>query len=179
MYSAISFFVIAGIVLTIYGGTVSADSPTLATNVLLKAGAICFAASYLSFVVLFFLPTRQSNSLPPCENELLVCFVFCMPLMMVQLLYAILGAFVESLRAMFSVLTGDVTVFMCMAVLEIIFTIAHITFDRIRLERRPPGVRKGVAARSADRRSGGGRIPLSTLRDRARALAFNENITME
>ncbi|KAF4627012.1 hypothetical protein G7Y89_g11146 [Cudoniella acicularis] len=52
IFTFISILAIAGIALAIYGGTESADSPTLSSNALLKASVLLFVACYLSF----FLP---------------------------------------------------------------------------------------------------------------------------
>lgn len=58
--------------------------------------------------------------------------------------YGILGTFVGSLRSQFGVLTGDVTTFLCMAVLEEIFVVAFFVFTGMRLERLPPALRNGA-----------------------------------
>jgi hypothetical protein len=132
---------IAGIVLAIYGGTESADSPTLATNDLLKVSVILFVACYITFMCLFLIFLRQWQAIPQGEQKLLLCFACCVPFMVVRFLYGILGTFVESLRPQFSVLTGDVTTFSCMAVLEEIFVAAFFVFTGMRLERLPPVLR--------------------------------------
>ena len=147
IFSIISLTAIAGIVLAIYGGTESADSPTLATNDLLKASVILFVACYLAFTCLFLLFLRQWQAIPPGERNLLLCFACCVPFMVVRFLYGILGTFVGSLRSNFSVLTGDVTIFLCMAVLEEIFVVAFFVFTGMRLERLPPALRNGAKSR--------------------------------
>ena len=149
IFSIISLAGIAGIVLAICGGTESADSPTLATNDLLKASVILFVACYLAFVCLFLIFLRQWQAIPPGEHKLLLCFAYCAPFMVVRFLYGILGTFVESLRFQFSVLTGDVTTFLGMAVLEEIFVVAFFVFTGMRLERLPPALRKGVKPRGS------------------------------
>ncbi|CZR65964.1 uncharacterized protein PAC_15864 [Phialocephala subalpina] len=149
IFSGISLAAIAGIVLAIYGGTESADSPTLATNDLLKASVILFAACYLAFMCLFLIFLRQWPAIPPGEQKLLLCFACCVPFMVVRFLYGILGTFVESLRPQFSVLTGGVTKFLCMAVLEEIFVVAFFVFTGMRLERLPPALRNGAKPRDS------------------------------
>ena len=64
--------------------------------------------------------------------------------MLVRFLYGIFGTYVESLRSQFSVLTGDVTTFLCMAVLEEIVVVALFVFTGLRLERLPPALREGA-----------------------------------
>jgi len=113
MFIVISLATIADI---IYRGTESVDSPTPATNDLLKASII------------------------------LACYV---PFMVVRFLYGILVTFVESLRAKFSVLTGDITAFLCMAVLEEIFVVAFLMFTGMRLDRLPSALRNAGKPRDS------------------------------
>ena len=61
--------------------------------------------------------------------------------MVVRFLFGILGTFDESLRSQFSVLAGNVTIFLCMAVLEEIFVVVFFVFTGMRLERLPPALR--------------------------------------
>lgn len=138
---------IAGIVLAIYGGTDSADSPTLATNDLLKASVICFVACYFAFVCLFVVFLGQWKAIPEGEQKLLLCFAVCVPFMVVRFLYSILGTYVESLRPQFSVLTGNVTIFLFMAVFEEIFVAAFFVYTGMRLDRLPPELRTGAKPR--------------------------------
>lgn len=149
VFSAISLVAIAGIVLAIYGGTESADSPTLDTNVLLKVSVILFVACYVAFVFLFLIFLRHLRDLPSGEQKLLLCFACCAPFMVVRYLYSILGTFVESLRGEFSVLTGSVTIFLCMAVIEEIIVVALFVLAGLSLERLPPALRTGVKSRDS------------------------------
>jgi len=144
MFSVISLAAIAGIVLAIYGGTDSANSPTLATNDLLKASVLVFAGCYVAFICLFLVFLRQWHTIPQEEHKLLLCFACCVPFLVVRFLYGILGTFVESLRPQFSVLTGNVTTFLFMAVLEEIFVVAFFIFTGMRLDRLPPALRNGA-----------------------------------
>ncbi len=144
IFSLISLVAIAGIVLAIYGGTDSANSPTLATNDLLKVSVLLFAACYLSFIGLFLIFMRRWHDVPQSEQKLLFCFAVCVPFMVVRFLYSILGTWVQSLRPHFSVLTGDVTTFLCMAVVEEIFVVAFFVFTGMRLDRLPPALRDGA-----------------------------------
>lgn len=155
VFTAISLLAIAGIVVAIYGGIDSAESTTLATNDLLKASVLMFAACYAAFISLFLVLLQRWSAIPPGENILLICFACCAPFMVVRFLYSILGTFVGSLRPQFSVLTGDVTTFLCMAVLEEIFVVAFIVFAGMKLERLPPGLRGNGAQTRKARKSGG------------------------
>ncbi|PMD30118.1 hypothetical protein L207DRAFT_641962 [Hyaloscypha variabilis F] len=144
LFSLISLVAIAGIVLAIYGGTNSANSPTLATNDLLKVSVLLFAACYLSFMGLFLIFMQRWHDIPQGEQKLLLCFAVCVPFMVVRFLYSILGTWVQNLRPQFSVLTGDVTTFLFMAVIEEIFVVAVFVFTGMRLDRLPPDLRNGA-----------------------------------
>jgi hypothetical protein len=104
-------------------------------------------ADYLCFVVLFLVFLRHWQVIPRSEQKILVCFAVCAPLMVVRYLFGILGTFVESLRPQFSVLMGDVTTFLCMAVLEEIFVVAFFIFMGMRLERLPAELKTGAKPR--------------------------------
>jgi hypothetical protein len=141
---------IPSIILAIYGGTESTDSPTLATKDLLKVSVILFMACYSAFMCLFLIFLRQLQAMPLSEQKLLLCFACCVPfLMVVRFLYGILEMFVGSLRSQFSVLTGDVTTFFCIAVLEEIFVVVFFVFTGMRLERLPPALRNGAKPRDS------------------------------
>lgn len=149
IFSLISLAAIAGIVLASWGGAQSADSPNLSTNDLLKASVILFLGSYLAFICLFLIFLRQWQATPPGEQKLLICFACCVPFMVVRFLFSILGTFVESLRSEFSVLTGNVTAFLFMAVTEEIFVVAFFVFTGMSLERLPPALRTGARPRDS------------------------------
>ena len=137
IFSLISLIAIAGLVLGIYGGIESSESADLGTNDLLKAGVICFAASYLAFVCLFLYFLPQWRLIPITERPLLLCFAVCAPFMVIRLLYSILPTFVPSLRSQFNALIGDVTTYLFMAVLEEIIIVACYIFIGMRLESLP------------------------------------------
>ncbi|KJZ72365.1 hypothetical protein HIM_08291 [Hirsutella minnesotensis 3608] len=140
--TTISLTSIAGIGVAIYGGSKSAESPTLETNDLLKASVLLFLACYLAFACLELIFLRKWRAIPRNEHQLLILFACCAPLMVIRFLYAIIGTFVPSRRRRFGVLTGDVTIFLCMAVLEEIFTVAAYVFVGMRLDKLPPELRK-------------------------------------
>jgi hypothetical protein len=141
IFSIISLASIVGIALAIYGGIQSANSATLETNSLLKVSVIIFVACYLAFIGLFLMFLRQWKAIPQAEQKVLLCFACCVPFMVVRFLYGILGTFDESLRSQFSVLAGNVTTFLCMAVLEEVFVVAFFVFTGMRLARLPPALR--------------------------------------
>lgn len=149
IFSVISLVAIAGIVLAIYGGIESANSPSLATNDLLKIGVGLFAACYAAFMFLFLLFLRKRQDIPQGEQRLLLCFVVCAPFMVVRYLYSLLGDFVASLRPELSVLTGNVTIFLFMAVLEEIFVVAAFVYTGMGLELLPPVLRNGAKSHNS------------------------------
>jgi len=142
IFTVISLVGFAGIAVAIYGGTESANSPTLESNALLKASVLLFLACYLAFVVLFLIFLRHWQDIPEGERSLIVAFACCAPFMVVRFLFGIIGTFVDSLRPQFSVLTGDVTTFLCMAVLEEIIVVGIIVYTGMRLDKLPAELRK-------------------------------------
>ena len=57
----------------------------------------------------------------------------------------------KALRGEFGVLTGNVTIFLCMAVIEEIVVVAFFVFTGMRLERLPPALRNGAKPGSVER----------------------------
>ncbi|RDW59261.1 hypothetical protein BP5796_12185 [Coleophoma crateriformis] len=137
IFTLISLTAIAGLVLGIYGGIDSSESANLGTNDLLKAAVICFAAAYVAFACLFLVFLLQWRLIPITERPLLLCFAYCAPFMVIRLLYSILPAYVPSLRSQFNALIGNVTTYLCMAVLEEIVIVACYIFVGMRLELLP------------------------------------------
>lgn len=141
VFAAISLVTIAGLALGIYGGTQSASDPDLATNTLLKVSILLFVGAYVAFVCLFLVFLRYWNDFPKGERKLLVCFAACAPFMAVRFLYNILGDLVSSLTLEFNVLVGNVTIFLCMSVLEEIVIVGIIVVTGLRLQLLPPELR--------------------------------------
>jgi hypothetical protein len=137
IFSVISLVAIAGLVLGIYGGIDSSISADLGTNDLLKAAVICFAAAYLAFACLFLFFLLRWRQIPTMERQLLRCFAYCAPFMVIRLLYSILPTFVPSLRSQFNSLIGNVTIYLFMAVVEEILIVACYIFIGMRLETLP------------------------------------------
>lgn len=144
IFTLISLVMIAGIVLAIYGGSESADSATLATNAFLKASVILFVAGYIAFAGIFMMCLREWKVLPKGEQRLLLCFAASAPFMVVRCLFSILGDYVRSLRGEFGVLTGNVTAFLCMSVLEEIIVVAFFVLAGMSLDRLPPEMKTGA-----------------------------------
>jgi hypothetical protein len=67
--------------------------------------------------------------------------------MVVRFLYGILGVYVERLRSQFSILTGDVTTFLCMDVIEEIFVVAFFVFTGMGLVPFSPELKNGTGPR--------------------------------
>ncbi|KAJ5925973.1 hypothetical protein N7454_007483 [Penicillium verhagenii] len=147
VFTAISVIAIVAIALAIYGGTESAESATLGSNTMLKVSVILFVVCYAMFWGLFFYFIGHRKALPAPEQKMFLCLPLCAPFMIARLLYSILGDYVPSLRSQFSVLDGNVTAFLCMAVLEEIIVVAVYVFFGMGLEKLSPEM-KGTKRRN-------------------------------
>ncbi|KAJ5649047.1 uncharacterized protein N7484_002770 [Penicillium longicatenatum] len=141
VFTAISVVSIAAIAIAVYGGTESAESASLGTNAMLKVSVILFTACYIAFWGLFIYFIGDRKLLPEAEQKMFLCLPICAPFMIH------LGDYVPSLRAHFSVLTGDVTTFLCMDVLEEIVVVAVYVFFGMGLEQLSPEM-KGTKRRN-------------------------------
>ncbi|KAJ5113097.1 hypothetical protein N7456_001631 [Penicillium angulare] len=140
VFSVASIVVIIGLALGIYGGWSSADGD-MSTNSELKASVIIFPAVYVLFIGMFALFAPRWNELPKPESGLLACFAVSIPFMLARYLYSIIGDFSQHLRPEFNQLTGNVTILLCMAVLEEIFVVAFFVISGLRLAKLPESMR--------------------------------------
>ncbi|KAJ5991914.1 hypothetical protein N7451_007638 [Penicillium sp. IBT 35674x] len=147
VFTAIFVVSIVAIAIAVYGGTESAESASLGTNVMLKVSVILFTACYVAFWGLFFYFTGHRRALPEAGQKMFLCLPVCAPFMIVRLLYSILGDYVPSLRANFSVLIGDVITFPCMDVLEEIVVVAVYDIFGMGLKQPSPEM-KGIKRRN-------------------------------
>ncbi|KAJ5764965.1 hypothetical protein N7520_004524 [Penicillium odoratum] len=147
VFTAISVISIVAIAIAVYGGTESAESATLGTNAMLKVSVILFVVCYAAFWALFFFFIGDRKALPEAEQKMFLCMPIAAPFMIARLLYSILGDYVPSLRGQFSVLTGNVTIFLCMDVLEEIVVVAVYVYFGMGLKQLSPEI-KGTTRRN-------------------------------
>lgn len=94
-----------------------------------------FLAIYVFAVCLWGYLLRQWKYIAAEENKLMVCFAACAPFISVRLVYGLLADF--SGMKEFNPFEGDVTVFLCMAVLMEIIAVAFCVFTGLRLRLLP------------------------------------------
>lgn len=138
IFSLISLASLTGLSLGIYGGTKAAESSNhITSNSIVQAAVCIFLAIYVFAIYLWGYLLRQWKYIPAEENKLMVCFAACAPFISVRLVYGLLADF--SGMKQFNPFEGDVTIFLCMAVLMEIIAVAFCVFTGLRLRVLPKG----------------------------------------
>lgn len=108
-----------GLLLAIIGGTrlSSSDASTQSSGEKFeKAGGLLFVAVFIALTGLCVLTFSSFSQLAWGEKRILLAIVASLPLLAVRLLYTILADFENN--STFSILDGNATVQLCMAVIE-------------------------------------------------------------
>ncbi|KAI3401832.1 hypothetical protein diail_8210 [Diaporthe ilicicola] len=138
IFSLISLASLTGLSLGIYGGTKAAESSDhITSNSIVQAAVCIFLGIYVFAICLWGYLLRQWKYIPAEENKLMVCFAACAPFISVRLVYGMLADF--SGMKEFNPFEGDVTIFLCMAVLMEIIPVAFCVFTGLRLRVLPKG----------------------------------------
>lgn len=161
IFSLISLASLTGLSLGIYGGTKAAESSNhITSNSIVQAAVCIFLGIYVFAICLWGYLLRQWKYIPAEENKLMVCFAACAPFISVRLVYGLLADF--SGMKEFNPFEGDVTIFLCMAVLMEIIAVAFCVFTGLRLRVMPKGGGGGATA--------AGRVSSEASSDSERAL---------
>jgi hypothetical protein len=135
---------LAGLILAIYGGAAHQDTATqytFGTNPVTKAAVIVFAVVLLASVVMFGMMLTRKSEIPRGEKRLLVVIAIAEPLVLIRLTYAMLFIFGAGMR--WNTAFGDVTAYLCMAVLEEIVVITVALGVGLTLKKIPKAVVSG------------------------------------
>ncbi|KAH8815946.1 hypothetical protein F5884DRAFT_664349 [Xylogone sp. PMI_703] len=140
----ISILTITGVALGISGAVDAASSSHsnyFHPNTQTKAAILIFTGAFAIVVLVFLYFCTQMSSLDQGEKQLLYVVGFCIPFLAVRLVYPIIGDFANS--AQFNALTGNVTIYLFMDVLEEIIvtmicvtTLLRLTFYRKNVDER-------------------------------------------
>lgn len=130
--------IILGLILSIVGGTrlSSSDSSKQSEGEKFeKAGGILYLIGYVGLFGIAVLTMARIRNLPSGEKRILLAVLAALPLLAVRLLYSLLADFANN--STFSILGGNATVQLCMAIIEemiatIIFLAAGITAPSIK-----------------------------------------------
>ncbi|KAL6713245.1 hypothetical protein ACLMJK_009366 [Lecanora helva] len=117
--------IILGLIVAIIGGNKISSTNTDTQNdgqTYEKAGGILLLVSYLVFLGLAILTMAELNNLPPGEKRILFAVLASLPLIAVRLLYSLLADFKND--DTFNILAGNVTVQLCMAIIEEMICVA-------------------------------------------------------
>jgi hypothetical protein len=107
---------IVGIVLGIVGGTSSINGNTYSPDSKLQAASIIFTVVFGLTVILLLIQSTMISRVERGEKRLLLCVAICLPIYLVRLVYSLASSLGHIKK--FNLVTGNVTIFLCMAVIE-------------------------------------------------------------
>lgn len=126
--------VIAGLALGISGAvSASSSNSPFQPNAQTKAAILIFVAAFLFVAACLMYLSSQISNLPRSEKELLYVVAFCVPFLAARLTYTLVSDFGNN--SGFNALTGNVTIYLFMDVLEEIIVALVCVMALLRLLR--------------------------------------------
>ncbi|GKZ55025.1 hypothetical protein AnigIFM49718_011149 [Aspergillus niger] len=108
--------VVAGMVLCIVGSSMSSSLQGITNSIEAKVGDVLYVIAWACLCVLLLVVGSKYASIEDGEHRLLLAVGVSVPLLLVRLIYSLLSVFTHN--PTFNMFTGNVTVFLVMAVLE-------------------------------------------------------------
>lgn len=133
---------LAGFILCIIGGVNAASSDNIAkVQNSTKVGISLYLASFAAICLIALYVGTKSKQVEKGETRLVLAVIFSLPFLLVRLIYSSLATFAHNPR--FNIMTGSVTIFLVMAVLEefviiLTFLTAGLSLEVIPKDERPP-----------------------------------------
>lgn len=120
MFHLIHLIIIVGLVLGIVGGIDAADnyitSGVYTPTDLNKAGTALFIVAYVAILILILIISFHVSHAEKGEKRLFIAVIISLPFILVRLIYSIISTFTHNHS--FNLLTGSVTVVLCLALIE-------------------------------------------------------------
>ncbi|EFR00112.1 hypothetical protein MGYG_03118 [Nannizzia gypsea CBS 118893] len=117
VFRVIGVLVLVGLILAIVGITNRNDGDMPYTPSVESKAAICITLGvWVITIGAVFIINANKQYLPDGEKKLLLAIAISLPFILVRLLYSFISAFSRSPK--FSIVSGDVTIYLLMAVLE-------------------------------------------------------------
>lgn len=138
MIRLIQVVVTVGLILGIVGGVQSGNDftsgGTYVPQTLSKVSVVLYLAGWVAIVGLSVIGYSNISSAIPGDNRILIAVAVAIPLILVRIIYAAVTMFGH--LASFNLITGNVTILLCMAILEefavvIVYEIMGFTLDRL------------------------------------------------
>ncbi|EHA20643.1 hypothetical protein ASPNIDRAFT_190297, partial [Aspergillus niger ATCC 1015] len=115
-FRLIGLLTLAGMVLCIVGSSMSSSLQGITNSIEAKVGDVLYVIAWACLCVLLLVVGSKYASIEDGEHRLLLAVGISVPLLFVRLIYSLLSVFTHN--PTFNMLTGNVTVFLVMAVLE-------------------------------------------------------------
>ena len=120
MFHLIHLIIIIGLILGIVGGINAANdfisSGRYTPGALSKAGTALFIVAYVAIVIFVLFMSFHVSHAEKGEKRIFIAVVISLPLLLVRIIYSSLSTF--SHDSSFNLLTGSVTVILCVALIE-------------------------------------------------------------
>ncbi|RDH39642.1 hypothetical protein BDQ94DRAFT_7323 [Aspergillus welwitschiae] len=115
-FRLIGLLTLAGMVLCIVGSSMSSSLQGITNSIEAKVGDVLYVIAWACLCVLLLVVGSKYASIEDGEHRLLLAVGVSVPLLLVRLIYSLLSVFTHN--PTFNMFTGNVTVFLVMAVLE-------------------------------------------------------------
>ncbi|KAL3262073.1 hypothetical protein ABHI18_003106 [Aspergillus niger] len=115
-FRLIGLLTLAGMVLCIVGSSMSSSLQGITNSTEAKVGDVLYVIAWACLCVLLLVVGSKYASIEDGEHRLLLAVGISVPLLLVRLIYSLLSVFTHN--PTFNMFTGNVTVFLVMAVLE-------------------------------------------------------------
>ncbi|RAH51463.1 uncharacterized protein BO95DRAFT_469745 [Aspergillus brunneoviolaceus CBS 621.78] len=116
LFKVTGLITIVGMILGIVGQTKSTSPTAGLYNSKTKAGLVLYLIAWVGLCILLLLTSLRYQWIEEGEHRLLLAVGISIPLLFVRILYSLLSAFAQ--KPEFSSLSGNVTIQLCMSVLE-------------------------------------------------------------
>lgn len=139
LFRVIGLLVLVGLILSIVGTTSQDNGVMYKPNGKSKASICITLGVWVCTVGLVFIINSNKHNLPAGEKRLLLAVAISLPFVLIRLIYSLISAFSHSPR--FSIVSGNVTIYLVMALLEEMVVV--ITCLAVGVTLQPDGVAAG------------------------------------
>ncbi|KAK7418735.1 hypothetical protein QQX98_003753 [Neonectria punicea] len=117
-FRIVQLFITLGLIFSIVGGTDGTPSSTgaIKSSTMSQVAIILYIVSFVAMVYILVISSQNRPSVPGQERRIPIAVALAFPFIMVRLLYSILVVFIHN--HIFSIINGNVPVFVCMAAIE-------------------------------------------------------------
>ncbi|KAK7417299.1 hypothetical protein QQZ08_011679 [Neonectria magnoliae] len=138
-FRIVQLFITLGLIFSIVGGTDGTPSSTgtIKPSTMSQVAIILYIVAFVAMVFILVISSQNRPSVPIQERRIPISVALAFPFIMVRLLYSILAVFIHN--HIFSIINGNVPVFVCMAAIEEFVVVVNYLLLGFSLNKLEPG----------------------------------------